>query len=742
MTFLNSCTRRTLAPLVLAALVVAPLTALAAQAPRPNILLIVLDDVGYSDIGSYGSEIATPTFNELAGQGLRYSNFHATPTCSPSRAALLTGREPHQVGMGLVTEYDLGPQMPAFRARITPKAATIAQVLQKEGYGTYAVGKWHLAPPLQQNAIGPFDHWPSGKGFDHFYGFLAGSTDQFHPGLMRDHSIIDVSYPEGEVLTTDLIDNAVSYITDHISHGPDKPFMMYLSLPGMHAPHQASDAYLEKYRGKYALGWDAVREQRFQKQKASGLMPADAKLPDFNRGLTHWDDLGEDAQQVYARFQEVYAGMLEQTDFEVGRLLDALEVLGQRDNTLVMLVSDNGASNGGFWHGSSNMSTWYNEVRETMEDNQAVLDNIGRSGSGPNYPRGWAQASNTPFPYYKAQPYAGGVNVPMLISWPDGIAARGETRHQYHYISDIVPTLSELVGFEMPNTLNGIEQLPVEGVSMAYSFAEANEPSHRNSQFYRMGDHRGIYQDGWAAVAMHRPGTPLKRDQWALFNLENDVTQSTDLAKKNPGKLTELQAFWQQEALRLGADKMLEPLLKANGGKRPGTQARPAYTYYPNTSNLPEKSTPRVMGRNFSVTVPVHEVASDSAGVLVAHGNGQSGYVLYMQDGLLVAEYNYLGTVASSGKRYKVVSERAVPAGSSTLGFKLQKSKWGKGATLTLLIDGEEAGDTKLKAILTKRISHEGLDVGRDRYNAVGKGYSAPFPFTARIEVVAYTVED
>ena len=250
---------RMFASLAFMVLATASIPVLAEQESRPNILLIVLDDVGYSDLGSYGSEITTPTFNELAASGLRYSNFHATPTCSPSRAALLTGREPHQVGMGLVTEYDLGPEMPAFRARITPKAATIAQALQSEGYGTYAVGKWHLAPPLQQNAAGPFDHWPSGKGFDHFYGFLAGSTDQFHPGLVRDHSIIDVSYPEGEVLTTDLVDNAVSYITNHVSHAPDKPFMMYLSLPGMHAPHQASDEYLEKYRGKYALGWDAVR---------------------------------------------------------------------------------------------------------------------------------------------------------------------------------------------------------------------------------------------------------------------------------------------------------------------------------------------------------------------------------------------------------------------------------------------------------------------------------------------------
>lgn len=708
---------------------------------RPNILVIVLDDVGYSDLGSYGSEIATPSFDALADGGLRYSNFHATPSCSPSRAALLTGREAHRVGMGLVTEYDLGPTMPAFRGRITPQAATLAQLLQKQDYGTYAIGKWHLAPPSHQNAAGPFMHWPLGKGFDRFYGFLAGSTDQFRPGLMRDNTIIDVEYPAGEVLTTDLVNNAISYIADHTSQAPERPFMMYLSLPGMHAPHQASDEYLKKYRGKYAKGWDDIRTERFQRQKDTGLVPADSKLGSFNRGVEHWNDLDDDARKVYARFQEVYAGFLEQTDAEVGRVMSALDTLGQRDNTIVMVLSDNGGSSSGYWHGSANPSTWYNGVRETMEDNLAVLENIGRPGSGPNYPRGWAQASNTPFPFYKTQTYGGGINVPLVVNWPAGLAARGETRHQYHHISDIMPTLAELVDFEIPQSFAGIEQLPTDGISMAYTFGSDSEPSRRTTQFYRMGDQRGIYLNGWAAASRHRAGTALESDTWSLFDRANDFSESTDLAGKHPEKLEELKLLWQREAQRLGADQMLEPLLAANGGEPPRPDISLQHTFYPGSPNLPEKSTPKVMGRSFAVDVPVHSVEAGTQGVLVAHGNSHSGYVLYVQDKHLVVEYNYLSNVASKGRQYKLVSEEPVPIGSSRLGFKLKKNA-AKGARLMLTIDGEAMAHTTMSAILMKRISHEGLDVGLDRYNQVGHGYTGPYPFTADIESVNYVIEE
>lgn len=730
---------------VLAAGLLLPIAGLAADTPsaspaRPNIVLIVLDDVGYGDLGAYGSEIATPAFDSLAQSGITFSNFHATPSCSPSRAALLTGREAHRVGMGLVTEYDFGPGAPAFRGRITPAAATLAEVLQQQDYGTYAIGKWHLVPPSHQNAAGPFEHWPLGKGFDRFYGFLAGSTDQFRPGLVRDNTIIDVSYEEGEVLTTDLVNNAVTYLTDHVSQAEDRPFLMYLSLPGMHAPHQAADEFLDRYRGKYAAGWDEIRAARFQRQQASGLVPAGSTLAPANPGVESWADLSATQKKVYARFQEVYAGFMEQTDHEVGRFLAALEQLGQLDNTLIVLLSDNGGSRSGNFDGSVNSSAWNNGVRETVEDNLAVLDRIGRPGSGPNYPRGWAQASNTPFPLYKTDTYGGGVNVPLVISWPAKLQARGEIRHQYHHITDIMPSLFEILDIAQPEVVNGIPQLPVDGISMAYTFDGGASESRRSKQFYRMGDHRGIYSEGWTAAARHKRGTPLNSDHWSLYDLRKDFTQSDDVSASHPEKMDELKSLWQAEAERLGAAMMLEPLLAKNK-KPPGSAIKNHFTFYPGSSHLPEKSTPRVMDRSFTVKIPVSAVDNTSEGVLVAHGNGHSGYVLYVQDQKLVFEYNYLSSVASVGRRYKLVSTADIPAGKSTLGFSIERTAKGKGEA-ELTIDGKVVAQTTMAKTLTERISHEGLDVGQDRYSAVGQDYTGPFPFTGHIDKVEYRIFD
>ena len=610
-------------------------SALTVAAEKPNILLIVLDDVGYSDIGAYGSRIRTPNMDRLAEQGLRYSNFHSTPTCSPSRAALLTGREPHRVGMGLITEFDLGPQAPAFRGRISPAAATLPEVLG-DSVGAYAIGKWHLTPPGEQHAAGPFRHWPLGEGFDRFYGFLAGSTNQFRPGLVSDNSIIDVSYIADEVVTTDLVDHAITNLRDHVSLSPDRPFLMYLSLPGMHSPHQASDVYIEKNRGQFSQGWTALREQRFARQKAMGLIPRDSVLPESNRGIEDWDGLGDDEKILFERFQEVYAGMLEQTDEEIGRVLAALEQLGQWDNTLIMLLSDNGGSNAGYFDGAINSTAYNNGERGTLDDNLAVLDSIGRYGSGVNYPRGWAQLSNTPFPYYKSQPYGGGINVPLVMHWPAGIKEGGGVRHQYHHISDIMPTLLEVYGQDFPASLAGVKQMPVDGISMAYTLEQQDAPSHRNTQFYRMADHRGIYSDGWTAVALHRPGTATKKDRWALFNLEQDVTQSTDLARSNKEKLKELQLLWQSEAQRLGADMMLEPLM--DKGRPPERPIREEFVLYPGTSHILEKSTPKVMGRSFRVSIALQRKTRQEQGVLLAHGSSQSGYVLYVKDNRLMME--------------------------------------------------------------------------------------------------------
>ncbi len=737
---------------VLAVGLLATTSAQAATQEKPNLLFIMLDDVGYADFGVYGSEIATPTFDALAADGIQFSNFHASPTCSPSRASFLTGRDPHNVGMGLVADYDLGPDAPAFRGRITPKAATIAELLKADSYSTYATGKWHLGPSTQQSAAGPFTNWPSGKGFDRFYGFLAGSTDQFNPSLVRDNSMIDVQYEDGKVLTTDLIDNTITYVRDHVSHAPDRPFMIYMALPGMHSPHQASDEYIDKYKGKYDVGWDAIRQARFEKQKASGLIPKDATLAPTNPGIEQWQNLSDKQQKVYARFQEVYAGFLEETDHEVGRLVKELARLDQLDNTLVVLLSDNGGSSNGHFNGSANSSTWNNGITETVDDVSAVEDNIGRPGSGANYPRGWAQASNTPFPLYKMNTYGGGINVPLIMSWPKGIAARGELRHQYHFISDIMPTVLEIADVKAPKEFKGIKQLPLDGISMEYTFTDNSRKSQRTSQFYRMADDRGVYLDGWAAAAKHRPGTPVTSDHWSLYNLENDFTQSNDVSSKYPEKLKELQDFWHSEAKRLRADKMLETVTTvdkdaskgASDDRPPGgifDSIQTHHIFYADTSHMPEKATPKVMNRSFTIDVPVSDVKRRTEGVLVAHGNSQSGYVLYVKNRKLVLEYNYMSKVASVGEMYKLVSEKKIPKGQSTLGFRYIKTGTGKGKG-ELLIDGQVVAKLDMPKTLATRISHEGLDVGLDRYNQVGNGYKGTFPFTATIEKVEYNIAE
>ena len=706
---------------------------------KPNVLIVILDDVGYSDLGVYGSEIETPHMDAIAKNGLSYSNFHSTPTCSPTRASLLTGRESHRVGVGLVTEYDFGSQVPPFRARITPKAATISEILRDKNVGTYAVGKWHLVPPSHQNAAGPFMHWPLGKGFDRFYGFHAGSTDQFKTSLVKDNTIIDAYYDKDEVLTTDLIDNAITYVTDHVSFAPDRPFFMYLALPGMHAPHQASDKYLTKYRGKYNMGWDKIRKGRFEKQKALGLIPKDASLSPHNKGIEKWDDLNATQRKVYARFQEVYAAMLDQTDYELGRFMAVLKQLNQLDNTLVILLSDNGGSKSGHFNGSSNSSAWNNGVKESVEDNLAVLDNLGRSGSGVNYPRGWAQTSNTPFPFYKTDTYGGGVNVPCIVSWPNGIKAQNEIRHQYHHVSDIMPTILDIMDIKIPTTFKGIEQLPVDGINMAYTFEDKGKVSKRTSQFYRMADDRGIYHDGWVASAKHKTGTPLEDDHWDLYNINKDFTQSNDISSLYPEKLKSLQKIWQTKAEELGADMMFESATPEEK-KLLKPKLKTSYTLYPGVSHLLEKSTPKVMNRSFTIDVPVSEINKKTQGVLVAHGNSHSGYVMYVKDQKLIFEYNFLSTVKSVGKRYTFISKKNVPIGTATFSFQYTKTGSGKGKG-RLLIDTKVVDELNMEKTITKRIAHEGLDVGQDRYNSVGKGYEGTFPFTARIEKVVYDIK-
>ncbi|MCD4718648.1 MAG: arylsulfatase [Desulfobacula sp.] len=717
---------------------------------NPNVLVVLLDDTGYADIGAYGSEIDTPNIDSLARNGLRYNNFHATPTCSPTRAAVLTGREPHRVGMGLVSRFDLGPRFPAFRGRIDPAAATVARVLQNAGYGTYALGKWHLTPPSHLGPAGSFENWPLGKGFDRFYGFMPGSTDQFAPELIQDNKVVDRVYDRDYNLTRDLVDNAITMLRTHQSyagtHGKDRPFFMYIGTPGMHAPHQAPQKYLDKYRGRYDEGWDVMRAQRFARQKEMGLIPQNAELPENDKRIQAWESLDSNQKKAYARLQEVYAGFLDQTDVELGRLFNELKALGELDNTLIVVMSDNGGSQEGSINGCVNHSAYYAGQAESVQDLVARLDDIGGPNSGPNYPIGWSQVSNTPFPYFKQDTYGGGINVPFIVHWPAKLKTKNEVRTQYHHATDVMPTILELLDLELPDVFDGYKQLPVDGISMAYTFDDPDGKERRTKQFYRMGHNRGIYHDGWTAVARHKSGDDYDDDKWSLYNLEEDFVEANDLSAQHPDKLKELKKLWKAEAKKVNADYMIDPkypgffgglAIKAMKAMRGPKEKE--YLFYSGTPRVDQKATPKFIDRPYTITIPVVREKGNEEGVLFANGNDDSGFVIYIKDDKAVFEYNYCANVPSFGKLYKIESTICVPAGKSEIQFEFEKT--GKLAGIgKLFINGKEAGRMDMPKTIAGRLSHEGLDIGRDGNTLITTSYTDSFPFTGQIEKVAIWV--
>ena len=521
-------------------------------AGTPNVIYVVLDDVGFSDLGCFGSEIPTPNIDSLAGNGLRYTNFHTTTLCSPTRASLLTGRNHHSVGMRMLSNLDTG--FPSGRGFITPQAATLAEILRERGFNTLCVGKWHLAPTEHTSAAGPFDQWPLGRGFERFYGFLEAETDFFHPELTYDNHAVDppATPEQGYHLTTDLIDRAISFIRDQTSVTPDKPFFLQLAFASGHAPHQAPAEFMARHRGAYARGWDVVRAERHARQIDAGVIPPGTQLSPRNAGVRPWDELGDDERRLFARLQEAYAAMIEHTDTEFGRLLAFLRQVGRLENTIIVFMSDNGASQEGGQRGSLNTTAIQNGVPEDFEANLARIDQIGGPQAQSNYPWGWAQVSNTPFKRYKQNTHEGGVRDPLIIHWPQGIAARGEMRGQFHHVIDITPTMLSLLDIAAPEVYRGVAQMPMHGTDMSYSFARPEAPSTRLTQHFEMFAHRGLWHRGWKAVAYHERGTPYDDDVWELYNLDEDWSECRDLAGELPEKLTEMvERFW-AEAGRFG----------------------------------------------------------------------------------------------------------------------------------------------------------------------------------------------
>lgn len=700
----------------------------------PNVVMVVLDDTGFGHFGCYGSELATPAIDRLAANGLRYTGFHTTALCSPSRAALLTGRNPHAVGMRGVSNWSTG--FPHMRGGISPRAATVAELLRPHGYATYAAGKWHLAPMDECSAAGPHTSWPLQKGFDRFYGFLQGETDQFHPELTSDNGHIDPPRraEDGYHVSEDIVDRATGWIGDLQSIRPDRPFFLYLAFGATHAPHQAPLEYRQRWRGRFDDGYEAARERWFARQLELGIVPAGTTLAPPNPGVPAWSDLTGNQRAFAARLQEAFAAMLEHTDAQIGRLVAFLEQRGLLDDTLLLVLSDNGASREGGPLGVMDEFSFFNAAWEDIDEIVAHrLDDIGGPHSHSNYPWGWAQAGNSPLRWYKQNTYGGGVRDPLVVHWPNGIAARGALRPQFCHAVDITPTILDVTGAPAPDVVQGVPQIPLHGASIRATFDDAAAPPPRRVQYFEQMGHRGLWADGWKITTYHEPGQPFDDDEWGLFHLDDDFSECHDVAAEHPEKLRELIDLWWAEVDRHGVLPLDDRTIELFGGTpRPGTvHARREYVYHPPIAHVPADASPPLGGRAWTITAEIEVPAGGAEGVLYARGGHNVGHVLFVQGSTLHFDYNALGT------HHRASAPVRLDAGAHTLTARFDRD--GPGGRLTIGADGADLATVEIPRIV-RMLGSTGTDIGRDALSPVVDDYEAPFPFTGRIDRVTFAI--
>lgn len=698
----------------------------------PHLLFIVLDDVGFADLGCYGSEIATPNMDRLASAGLRYSNFHTTGVCSPTRASLLTGRNPHAVGMGSIAEWATG--FAGYQGRVSNRAATLAEMIRPHGYNCMAVGKWHLMPSFEATAAGPFHSWPLSRGFDRWYGFHGALTDQWHPELFEDNHAIDRPDRPGYHLSEDLVDRAKALVSDQQSAAPGKPFFLYLAFGACHWPLHVPRALIERYRHRYDDGWDAIRAARFARQRELGIIADDVELAPPNPGVRPWAALSTEERRLAARQMEVYAAFVEHTDVQVGRMLDHLEAMGLLEETAVVLLSDNGATpEGGQW-GAVNGRKHLMSEPETLEDGLAAMDRLGDPTTFSIYAAGWAQAGNTPLKWYKKDTHGGGVRDPLIICWPGRTNDAGGVRSQYHHVIDIVPTVLELLGIEAPETHQGVEQLPIHGVSMAYTFDRPEAPTARHTQAFELLGDRAIWHNGWKAVAKHVQGEEFDDDRWELYHLERDFSECHDLADANPTKLREMIERWWAEAARF--DMLpLDDREFARAAANVAARARRTYTYDPGMSRIDRTRGPDITDRSHRIAAEVDIPSEGASGVLLTAGSRFAGYVMYLDgEGHLCYEYSF-----SERIRHRARAPRPVPPGRQTFEYRFTRTgpRCGTGS---LWIDGVEVASVDIPKTWPVITMTGGVHCGRDGGNPVSDAYTPPFPFTGTLHRVRVEV--
>jgi arylsulfatase A-like enzyme len=731
-----------------------------APAGAPNVLLVLVDDAGFGNPSTFGGPCQTPTLTRLAKEGLRYNRFHVTALCSPTRAALLSGRNHHAVGFGSIAEFAGG--WPGYNATWPKSAAGIAQMLQGNGYSTAAFGKWHLTPDDQQGAAGPFDRWPCGLGFDHFYGFLGGASGQYDPVLAENNSIIGVPAKKDYYLPEDLSDRTIRWLHDQKAQSPDKPFFIYYATGATHSPHHVPKEWADRYKGKFDQGWDKLREETFARQKELGVIPADAKLTPRDPAFPAWEPLSPDEKKLYARQMEVYAGFQENTDYQVGRVVAAIEEMGQAENTLIIYIwGDNGSSMEGTETGTFNELTTITGVPLSAEQQMRLIaayggiDAWGGPIMQPHFSCAWAWAGNTPFQWGKQiASHFGGTRNPMVVSWPKRIKDKGGVRSQFTHVIDVTPTILEVTGIAAPKEFNGIEQMPIHGVSFADTFDDATAKGRHTQQYFEMFGNRAMYKDGWIAcarldrnpwktspetVAKFLPGKwDPSHDKWELYHIDEDFSEATDLAAKYPEKLRELeQLFWQE------AEKYhVTPLLGGMGpffGFGPPPKEQTKYIYYPGTENIGAGMIPLIYNRSYTITADLEIPPEGAEGVIVAEADVMGGFSLYVQDGKLRYTYSFLGVTVET-----LTASDDLPAGKVRVRYEFVADAPGKPATGgrgRLFIGDRQVAENHMDQTVPQRFtSYAGMDIGKDNGDPVSLSYreKSPFAFTGKISKVVF----
>ena len=715
------------------------------QAPEgaPNVLLVLLDDVGFGQFAVTGGSVPSPNMNKLWQQGVLYNRFHTTALCSPTRAALLTGRNHHVAGTGIITELATGYD--GYTGIIPKATATVGEILRQNGYITAWFGKNHNTPVYETSSMGPFDHWPNNLGFDYFYGFMAGDINQVKPGMFENLTPIELPNDPDYHVSTDLANKTIEWLKMTEAVQPEKPWFAYLAPAATHSPHQASKEWIAKFKGKFDMGWDEYRKQTFERQKQLGVIPQDAQLTPRPESLPAWDSLNADQKKLYSRMMEIFAAYGAQADYEVGRVLDYVASLPDADNTMIIyIVGDNGSSAEGGFDGTLNEMAFFNAYQFKWQDMLPLIDELGTEKHFNHFPAEWAWAMDTPFQWTKqVASHLGGTRNPMIVKWPAKIKEHKGVHSQFTHVIDIAPTILEAAGIEQPVSVNGTAQTPIEGKSFLASLSDKKAKETHTSQYFEIFSNRGIYKNGWWLASLsfepwqsERSGYDPFKAKWELYNLDKDFSQANDLADQNPEKVKELAALWWAEASKNNALPLdwrgAERFSAEITGKPNLAGDRKKFEYPGNFNGLPLAAAPDLKGKSFTIIANV-EAKDGANGMIFTQGGNTAGWAFYMKDGKLLLTHNYIDL-----KRYTIGSDKPVPAGKHELKMEFNYDggkDYGKGGTVTLSVDGTQVGSGKVDQTTPFKYSlSETQDIGRDNGTPVTYDYETPFVFDGKIK--------